>query len=247
MRAILFLAVFLAFAVPAYADDTIYICPMHPHIQGHKGDTCPICGMTLVPKSIEDHPSDKSMTNSKTEKMNMGVSITPEYVQALGVKTTKVEKREIGQEFRAYGRVMPDQGRSYQLDLKAEGWVVDLKVLAVGDQVKEGDLLFTFYSPDLMTAQSDYLIALKSGAGIASAQNRLRLFGMNDLAIADLRKAGQVMQETPFYAPQNGAVTYMNITKGAHVAKGQSALKIDDLSSLWVMADVEVKDASGIK
>ncbi|OIN87632.1 MAG: hypothetical protein AUJ12_01195 [Alphaproteobacteria bacterium CG1_02_46_17] len=257
MRAVLFLAVFLTLSIsvtflpslslPAYAEESVYICPMHPHIEGIKGDSCPICGMTLVPKISDDASSKKKAAQRNIGQSGMGISINPEYVQALGVKTTKVVRREIGQKIRAYGRVTVDQGKAYQMDLKADGWVVDLKVSAVGDQVKAGDLLFTFYSPELMTAQSDYLIALKSDGRVGSAQNRLRLFGMTDQAIADLKVAGKVMEETPFYAPQNGVVTSIEITKGSHVAKGKSALRVDDLSSLWVMVDVDIKDAPNLE
>ncbi len=222
---------------PAASDSVdstpVYICPMHPHISGEEGDTCPICGMHLVPKnegsqSHEDHE----------DKPEGAFLIDPSYIQTLGVKTSGVSHQDFGKSIRAFGKIMPSTRLEYAIDVRTKGWIVDLNTDAVGDAVKKGDLLFTFYSPDLMNAQSDFLI----GSRVGNAAQRLRLYGMEDKAIAELKERGKFFEETPFYAPADGTVTMLNVRKGAHVNEGGSILKLQDFSKLWVNADVPIRD-----
>lgn len=114
--------------------------------------------------------------------------------------------------------------------------LIDLAVDALGDTVKKGDLLFTYYSPDLMNAQSDFLI----GSRVGNATQRLRLYGMDDKAIAELKERGKFFEKTPFYAPEDGTVTMLNVRKGGHVNEGGSVLKLQDFSTVWVNADVPI-------
>ncbi|MCB9982722.1 MAG: efflux RND transporter periplasmic adaptor subunit [Rhodospirillales bacterium] len=243
MRVLLTLLLLFTF-VPAAIAAEDYICPMHPHISGKEGDSCPICGMTLVPKmdkvpesmAHEGHSADMSDMADMSEGT---FHIDPSYVQTLGVKTAKVTHHDFGRNIRAFGKIAPSTRLEYAVDVRAKGWIVDLPVDAVGDTVKKGDLLFTYYSPDLMTAQSDFLI----GSRVGNAEQRLRLFGMEDKAIAQLKKKGRFLEETPFYAPTAGTVTMLNVRKGSHVNEGGSVLTLQDFSKIWVNADVSVRDA----
>ncbi|MBE2190655.1 MAG: efflux RND transporter periplasmic adaptor subunit [Alphaproteobacteria bacterium] len=238
MRVFLSLFVFLAFSSPVLADDAVYFCPMHPHITGQKGDQCPICGMTLVPKE-EMRPQSVGTEDS--------FQITPDYVAALGVKTTRVSSVVFGKDIRAFGRVEADTAREYHFDLKAEGWIVDLRVSGRGEVVKKGDLLFTLYSPELRSAQSDFLVAIQTGSRLGSVESRLRLFGMDDKSIEDLRLVKHPPESTNFYAPQDGVVSDLKVRAGSYLGKGESVLVLQDLSQIWVMAQVAVKDISQIK
>lgn len=225
--------------VPAASAAEEYICPMHPHISGKKGDTCPICSMTLVPKvdKVPDNTGHESHSKAAPEG---AIHIDPSYVQTLGVKTAEVTHHEFGRDIRAFGKIAPSTRLEYAVDVRTKGWIVDLPVDAVGDTVKKGDLLFTYYSPDLMTAQSDFLI----GSRIGNAEQRLRLFGMEEKAIAELKKRGRFFEETPFYAHADGNVTMLNVRKGSHVNEGGSVIKLQDFSNLWVNAEVPVRDAA---
>ena len=236
MRVLFFVLLLFAFAPAAIAAEE-YICPMHPHISGEKGDSCPICGMTLVPK-VETTPDNTGHEGQGASAPEGVLRIDPSYVQALGVKTAEVTHHDFGRNIRAFGKIAPSTRLEYAVDVRTKGWVVDLPVDAVGDTVKKGDLLFTYYSPDLMTAQSDFLI----GAKIGNTEQRLRLFGMDEKAIAELKKRGKFFEETPFYAPADGTVTMLNVRKGSHVGEGGSIVKLQDFSQLWVNADVPVKD-----
>lgn len=211
----------------------VYICPMHPHITGDEGDNCPICGMHLVPKDdgTESHEGHK-------DKPEGAFLIDPSYIQTLGVKTSGVSRHDFGRNIRAFGSIEPSTRLEYAIDVRTKGWIVDLAVDALGDTVTKGDLLFTYYSPDLMNAQSDFLI----GSRVGNATQRLRLYGMDENAIAELKERGKFFEETPFYAPEDGTVTMLNVRKGGHVNEGGSVLKLQDFSKVWVNADVPIRD-----
>ena len=235
MRVLFFVLLLFAF-VPAAAAAEGYICPMHPHISGEEGDSCPICGMTLVPKVAEAPDSTGHEGHGDMPKGTF--HIDPSYVHVLGVKTAEVTHHEFGRNIRAFGRIAPSTRLEHAVDVRTKGWIVDLAADAVGDTVKKGDLLFTYYSPDLMTAQSDFLI----GSRIGNAKQRLRLHGMDDKAIALLKKKGRFLEETPFHAPADGTLTMLNVRKGSHVNEGGSVMKLQDFSRIWVDVDVPVRD-----
>jgi Cu(I)/Ag(I) efflux system membrane fusion protein len=217
--------------------DPVYICPMHPHISGKEGDTCPICGMNLVPKN-------KAQGNEESiDKPEGAFRIDPSYIQTLGVKTSSVNHQDFGKNIRAFGKVMPSTRLEYTVDVRTKGWIVDLNTDAVGDTLKKGDLLFTYYSPDLMNAQSDFLI----GSHVGNAAQRLRLYGMDNKAIKQLKERGKFFEETPFYASADGTVTILNVRKGAYVSEGSSILKLQDFSKVWINADVPIRDVQFFK
>lgn len=225
----------IIFSLPTWAADEIYICPMHPHIEGKAGENCPICGMSLVPK-VQDMP-DSNMANSM-EIPGGTVSISPAYVQALGVKTDTVSPHSFGKAIKAYGQIASSSRLEHAVTVREDGWIVDLATSAVGDQVQKGDLLFTYYSPDLMSAQSDFLIGSRTG----NAEQRLRLYGMDDKAIAEFKKGGKMMEATPFYATADGTVTMLDARPGMYMGEGSRALTLQDLSKIWVNAEVPIRD-----
>lgn len=267
---------------PTAADNAspaeeIYICPMHPHIHGKKGEKCPICGMDLTPANNSKSsskpdtegkrkilywydpmvPGQKFDKPGKSPYMDMelvplyedeagngksgALSIEPAYQQALGVKTANTQMQEFGKSIHAFGTIVPNTRKEYAVAVRTAGWIADLKTNAVGDIVKKGDLLFTFYSQDLMAAQSDYLI----GSRIGNPSQRLRLYGMDEKAIAELKEKGRFLEETPFYAPADGTVSMLNIRKGSYIDlndNGNTILMLQDYSEIWVEAQVPIKD-----
>ncbi len=207
-----------------------WVAPMDPNYRRDEPGQSPM-GMDLIPV-YEDELSGESGAPEGA------IKIDPVYTHTLGVKTTEVTHHELGKNIRAFGRMAPSSRLERAIDVRTKGWIVDLATDAVGDSVKKGDLLFTFYSPDLMTAQSDYLI----GARIGNAKQRLRLFGMDEKSIAELKKQKKFLEETPFYAPADGTVTMLNVRKGAHVNEGENVMIIQDFSKLWINVDVPIRD-----
>ncbi|MCB1563686.1 MAG: hypothetical protein KDJ75_08945, partial [Alphaproteobacteria bacterium] len=130
MRVLLTVLFLFAFTPAAIAAEA-YICPMHPHISGKKGDTCPICGMTLVPKAA-DMPKRQSHEGHSATVPEGAFPIDPSYVQALGVKTGTAAYHEFGRNIRAFGKITASTRLEYDIDVRSKGWIVDLPVDAVG-------------------------------------------------------------------------------------------------------------------
>lgn len=216
--------------------DEVYICPMHPHITGKKGDNCPICGMHLVPKEQKNNQDDAE--NNHNHKDDGAFMISPTYKQALGVQTASVSYGDMARNIRGYGRIMPSTRLEHAVNVRTEGWIVDLVVSAKGDEVKKGDLLFTYYSPDLMNAQADFLI----GSRLGNSAQRLRLYGMDEQTIAALKKRKKFFEKTPFYAPANGNVSVLNTREGAFIKQGGNVMMLQGYGKVWVMADLPLKD-----
>ena len=138
-----------------------YVCPMHPHIHGGAGDTCPICGMNLVPSKSKEAPAPAS--NLSEDDLKGSFQVDTALIQTIGVKHAPVATELFGQEIRAYGRVVPSTREENKVSLRLEGWIENLQASAVGDVLKEGDHLFDLNSPQLIAAQSDYLTARQIG------------------------------------------------------------------------------------
>ncbi|MFA7275549.1 MAG: efflux RND transporter periplasmic adaptor subunit [Pseudobdellovibrionaceae bacterium] len=276
MRVLCIVFLLFSFAPTAIAAGD-YICPMHPHIHGEKEDTCPICGMNLVPaQETKTGPDPEPAKNAeqkilywydpmvlgqkfdkpgKSPYMDMdlvpfyeenqnpssdgALQIESSYQQALGVRTAPVKRHEFGRSVAAFGTVMPSTRREHEIAVRSAGWIIDLKASAVGDTVKKGDLLFTYYSPDLMAAQSDFLV----GAGrVGNAEERLRLYGMDDQSIALLKETGHALRDTPFYAPADGTVSMLDGRKGSYLEEGDVALTLQDYAEVWIEASLPVRD-----
>jgi len=141
---------------------TLYHCPMHPNYISDKPGECPICGMTLVP--IEE---EKKTAEAMPEGM---VEISPKKQQLLGVTFGQVELRELHRMISAYGRLTYDETRLASVTTKFSGWVEALYVDYTGKLVRKGQPLFSIYSPDLIAAQEEYLLALRARKTLGLAQ-----------------------------------------------------------------------------
>lgn len=242
MRVLCFVLVLFAY-VPASLAAQDYICPMHPHIHGESGDTCPICGMALALPSKNDGAAMSHEGHGDTgSPSNAMLSISPEFVHSLGIKTAAVGQYEFGRRIRAFGRVVPNTREEYRIDVRAEGWITRLETDAVGDTVKKGDLLFTYYSPDLLVSASDFLLQTRGGDVFGNPELRLKLEGMDEIAIAQLKEKGALIYEVPFHAPADGTISALNIRDGSFVKAGETLMVIDDFSTVWVNADIPIKD-----
>lgn len=190
------------------------------------------------------------------------VKISVDKVQMLGVKTEKAGLRQLNRNVRAVGRIEPDERRVYTIAPKFEGWVEQLHVDATGDVVKPGQILFDVYSPELISAQREYLIALQ---GLASMQDaapeaqsgmkelaqaslmRLKSWDIGDEDLSRLRASGDVKRTIAYRSPVTGIVTEKIAQKGMRFMPGEVMYKIADLSTLWVIADVSEQESGLIK
>lgn len=237
---------------PAHAQTEIsessasiqYTCPMHPHYIAEGEGTCPICGMDLVP--LESGGGSSSM---EEEGAVRSISIAPETIQNMGVRIKPAEYVRFGRKFRAYGLVDVDTRLQTVVTGRVEGWLEDVKIRAVGDPVSRGMLLFRLYSPELISAQRDFISALngKSRQRLQSAETRLRSLGVGNEVIKQLRKDKSIIEQVPFYANTNGLVSELPVRQGAYIRPGSLITRIQSYDRVWLNASVPEKDLSSLQ
>jgi len=223
------------------SDSEVYICPMHPHIKGEKGDNCPICGMHLTPQeSNEDEMKNHSMNNSKADK-SLAANISKQRIQSANIKTTTVLFGEIQQSFTAFSKVVSQNKIVESISMRDNGWIEKIADIEELDKVKKGDFLFEFYSPEIKSAQIDYVIALqqRNKRQASSSKIRLQNLGLQAKAIAELTMSKKVVNTTKFYAPIDGYIKELNINKGQYIKLGNNALTIQAEEELWVESFID--------
>ncbi|HOF31505.1 MAG TPA: efflux RND transporter periplasmic adaptor subunit, partial [Burkholderiaceae bacterium] len=190
------------------------------------------------------------------------IRISTEKVQKLGVRTQAAQSRTLDRTVRAAGRVEPDERRLYAIAPKFEGYVERLHVNVTGQPVSKGQPLFEVYSPELVSAQREYAIAvqgvasLKEAGGPAlagmqqlagSSLQRLRNWDISDEQIKALASSGEAKRTLTFRSTASGIVTEKKALQGMRFMPGEALYQVADLSSVWVIADVFEQDIGLIK
>ena len=234
-----------------------YTCPMHPTIvQDHPGD-CPICGMDLV--KMESGGQEASSGGGGGDVVNRAaVSIDPTRQQLIGLKTAVVSPNEIRSEWRLFGRVQIDQTKVSKVNVKAGGYVETVYADFVGKEVRSGDPLFAFYSPDLLTAQREYLFAISTwrlnpddsqsdSSGIELVRQKLLLLDIPRDQLEIIEQTGEVSKTLTIKSPVSGIITAKNIVEGSYLTPEEAPYEITDYSSVWVIADAYQSDVARVK
>jgi Cu(I)/Ag(I) efflux system membrane fusion protein len=179
------------------------------------------------------------------------VKISPERIQRLGVRTEAVERRTLTKPVRVTGTVQFDERRQTVVTLRFEGWVEKLVVSATGDKVRRGNTLATIYSPDLLLAEQEYVLARKAG-GVASgleaaAWRRLRAMRVPEAELERLKLGGEPRDTLDIPAPADGVVMEKPTIQGMRIMPGEMLFKLVDISSVWVIADVPESDLADVR
>ena len=190
------------------------------------------------------------------------LKISTEKVQKLGVKTEPAALRELARRVRASGRVEVDERRLHNVAPKFEGWVERLHVNATGQPVAKGQPLFEVYSPELVSAQREYVVAAKGVAALKDAGAemqtgmrqlaeaslvRLRNWDISEEQIKALAAGGEASRTLSFRSPAGGVVLEKKAVAGMRFMPGEMLYQIADLSSVWVLADVFERDIALVK
>ena len=212
-------------------DQPLYwVAPMDPNFKRDKPGKSPM-GMDLVPVYADEET---------TETEQGRIKINPAVVNNLGVKTTLVERKKLTTAIDSFGFVAFDDRSRWQINLRVSGWVEDLKVHSVGEQVAQGEVLFTLYSPELIKAQDELLNAVQMRRKILIEVSRERLLrlGMDQSQIDALIARGQSSQTIEIKAPNQGVITALNLQQGSYLTPSQTALSAAALDPIWVNVDV---------
>lgn len=178
------------------------------------------------------------------------VTISPDKVQKLGVRTDAVTRRAISRPVRAVGTVQVDERRQFVVAPKFEAWIENLLVDTTGATVRKGQPLMEVYSPELVLAQQEYLVARRAGGGEGLAEaslQRLRNLDVPQEEIDRLRKTGKASRTLTYRAAAGGIVLEKGAVKGMRFMPGEPLYRIADLSSVWLIADVFEQDLGFVK
>jgi multidrug efflux pump subunit AcrA (membrane-fusion protein) len=181
-----------------------------------------------------------------------GVTVEPERQQLIGVRLATATREPMAAVVRTTGVVRYDETRQADINVKLDGWVRELYVDYTGQLVQNGQPLFSLYSPDLLVAQNEYLLALKTrdqlkesaiadareyaGRVVEAARQRLALWDVTPEDIAAIENARAPKEAVTFRSPASGYVLEKQVVRGMHITPGQSLYRIADLSVVWVEA-----------
>ena len=225
--------------------------PMDPNYRSDRPGKSPM-GMDLIPvyaDGAEEVPSGSA------------VRVSQQFLQNFSVRTAEVERRDLPRSIRTIGILAHNDEKVVSVNTKFEGWIERAEVNNVGESVRQGDVLFEIYSPELVTTQQEYLAAmdylkrLRDGGAQADAvgraeslleatRERLRHWDVTEAQIAALEAAGQASRTLPFLAPTSGFVVAKmgDSLDGMKLTPGMTVLKIADHSALWVEAQLYEED-----
>jgi Cu(I)/Ag(I) efflux system membrane fusion protein len=189
------------------------------------------------------------------------VQIDPQRQQLIGLRTVEATRGPVGASWKTVGKVSVDETNVHHVNIKVGGFVDTVYVDYVGKPVRRGERLFSIYSPDLLSVQQEYLLALRTrkalseggiatGAGddlVESARERLRLWDIPESEVKRLEETGKPTKNLTLYSPMTGVVTKKDIVMGHRLNEGDMPYEITDLARVWVLADAYETDLSRIR
>jgi RND family efflux transporter MFP subunit len=225
----------------------LYYCPMHPHYTSPRPGECPICHMQLVKREPEEKPAVSAVASAQGYA---AVLLSPQKRQLIGVKTVPARKQALTKKIRAVGLVKVDETRIKHVHPKVEGWIDEIFAKYEGDTVRKGQPLFSFHSPDFLSAQKEYLTTLESLEGmpetiasevrrsvrsnLEAARQRLLWWGVTEEQIEALEKNRTPSNSVRLSSPIDGVVLRKHVWPGEYMERGADFYHIADLSSVWV-------------
>jgi Cu(I)/Ag(I) efflux system membrane fusion protein len=225
-------------APPPAKKKTMYRSTMAPNEVSDKPGKDSM-GMDMVPFEVEESGAVTEVGG------RIQVKISAQRQQLIGIRTAPVRSQSIHKLIKAVGRVDYAEPNISIVNLKFDGWVEKLAVNSTGRAVRKGEPLFDIYSPELVTAQQEYLIALKAGASfgdassiLKSAREKLRLWGFTDQQAEELGRTGEFKKTVTVYSPGSGIVLEKDVVQGQKVMAGEALFKIADLSRVWILGEI---------
>jgi Cu(I)/Ag(I) efflux system membrane fusion protein len=215
----------------------------------------------MDPTEIYDHPGKSKMgmdlvpVYEGEEAGGAGsITIPPSVEQNMNVRIAPVERRDITVVIRAYGKITYAQDRESAVNTKVGGWIEKLYVNTDGQTVGRGDPLLEIYSPELVSTQEEYLLALKNYKALAespvesirqdgvrtlaAARERLKYWDISNEEIDEIERSGETRRTVLLRSDMAGVVTHKTVVEGDKVMPGMDLLHIADLSRVWVEANV---------
>ena len=230
-----------ASAAPGATDKQVlyWYDPMYPQQKFDKPGKSPFMDMQLVPKYAGESADAGT------------VSISPQVVQNLGVRTAEARKGSLERRFDTVGTIAYNERGVVQLQARAAGFVEKLHARAPLDPVKKGAPLVEMLYPEWAGAQEEFLLLMKNSSPevkplMQAARQRLALLGMSEEEIASIEREGRVRQRFTRYAPISGVIAELGVREGMAVMPGHTLFRIVDLSTVWVNAEIPETQAAAV-
>lgn len=233
-----------------------WTCAMHPEVRMPEFGQSPICGMDLIPVYADDE-EDEDERGAPVLRLSERAAALAE------VETAPVARRHLAAEIRALGRVGYDETRQREITAWVPGRIEELYRNFLGDRVEKGEPLFRIYSPELRTAQEEYLIAARRLARartrsdeeeIAAAEQvraavagKMELWGLSPEQVAAIGERGAALDRLDFHAPASGVIIEREVYEGRHVRTGDRLFHLAELDTVWVQLDVYEKDLAHVR
>jgi Cu(I)/Ag(I) efflux system membrane fusion protein len=225
-------------AASGVAPEVLYwVAPMDPNYRRDDPGKSPM-GMDLVPVFADEIDGQPGV-----------VAIDATIVNNLGVRTARAQRGELSQLIETVGYVSYDEDTVQHVHTRVEGWIEKLATKATGDPVEKGQLLFELYSPTLVNAQEEYLIALRSTNKLLlnASKKRLAALGVTGSEIARLDKERTVRQRVRVYADSNGVIAHLGVREGIFVTPATEIMSVAKLDRVWMLAEVFERQAAWVK
>ncbi len=178
-----------------------------------------------------------------------GVALDRSSASRLGIGFARAANRPVRQGIRLAGALTYAEPRRIYVNARIDGWVEHLSADYVGKPVRAGDVLLAVYSPDLVSAQEEYLAARRLGDStlVAAARRRLTLWDIPEQEIAELERSGQARRTLELRAPRSGEIAEKMVTDGQAIHAGDNLFLIADRSVLWVDVAVFEMDVAVVR
>lgn len=214
-----------------------WVAPMDANYRRDEAGKSPM-GMDLVPVYAGDVDSKPGT-----------VKIDPAVVNNLGVRTAMAERSPLSRRIETVGYIGYDEDTLIHVHTRVEGWIESLATKSTGDRVEKGQLLFELYSPMLVSAQEEYLAALRSNnAALKRASNdRLNALGITASEITRLEKERKASRRVRVYAEADGVIAHLGVREGIYVTPATEVMSVAKLDRVWVLAEVFERQATWVE
>jgi len=258
-------------ALDEHADESaqvqLWTCGMHPNVITEEPGQCPICGMNLTPMKNTAEAEEQAVAEQAMDERaedaapspGASIVIDPATIQNIGVQTAAVQERPLTRSIRTVGHLDYNEEMYSRINVKYPGWIEKLYVNETGQRVAAGDPMLDIYSPELVAAQEEYLLAYQNVENLENStfetitrgakslldasRRRLLYWDVTAAQIRELEERGTIARTLTIYAPSKGIVVERMAELGMRVTPGMDMYRMADLSSIWAFAHVYDADA----
>jgi membrane fusion protein, copper/silver efflux system len=217
----------------------VWTCSMHPQVRLPGPGKCPICEMPLISAGSGAVTADTPT-----------IELSPHAIAMASVETELVARRALVRELLTVGKIEFDESSLATITPRVDGYAEKLFVNFTGVSIKKGDHLAEVYSPELLVAQQELLIALQGGVEgplVDTAKTKLELLGLTPDQVATLVVARQITRHITLYSPITGTVIEKLVVQNAAFRAGDSLYRIANLETVWAYVDIYEYDLPWVR